>query len=153
MKQWMKQRIILIKQLLVQQQNQTKKKKDWMVLLQRFVIIALGMGLCNSQLSNAIILYTSNWFTNDTMVLQLLKDHKNWLAGAVVLHPLVMTLEGILWATGRGVYPLLLSYGISVSFLTTILSKSHSLTNVWKSLFSFQCIRTLTFLTSILLLP
>ncbi|GFH54490.1 hypothetical protein CTEN210_10966 [Chaetoceros tenuissimus] len=116
-------------------------------LLKRIFTLASAMALTNSNLARQILKRGGSFFTNDSTILQLLGDPARvfYLMGSVLLHPLIMTMEGSILAT-RDLGFLVSAYFFTMGTMLSLLKFStNSFTEVWRALFTFQAIRTITF--------
>lgn len=116
-------------------------------LLKRIFIMASIMAVTNSGLAKYIMENGGAIFTNDGAILSLLSDPSRvfYMMGSVLLHPLIMTMEGSILAT-RDLGFLVGAYGFTMTVMLSLLKFStSSFTQVWRALFSFQAIRSVVF--------
>lgn len=116
-------------------------------LLKRIFTLASAMALINSNLARQILKRGGSFFTNDSTILTLLGDPGRvfYLMGSVLLHPLIMTMEGSILAT-RDLGFLVSAYFFTMGTMLSLLKFStNSFTEVWRALFTFQAIRSITF--------
>lgn len=116
-------------------------------LLKRIFLMASIMAVTNSGLAKYIMENGGAIFTNDGAILNLLSDPSRvfYMMGSVLLHPLIMTMEGSILAT-RDLGFLVGAYGITMTIMLSLLKFStSSFTQVWRALFSFQAIRSVVF--------
>ena len=116
-------------------------------LLKRIFLMASIMAVTNSGLAKYIMENGGAIFTNDGAILSLLSDPSRvfYMMGSVLLHPLIMTMEGSILAT-RDLGFLVGAYGFTMTIMLSLLKFStSSFTQVWRALFSFQAIRSVVF--------
>ena len=116
-------------------------------LLKRIFAIAGTMSLVNSALVRAILMRGGSFFTNDKDILSLLSvpNRVLYMMGSVLLHPIIMALEGSILAT-RDLRFLVGAYSLTMSLMLSLLEfGTSSFTGVWRALFSFQLIRCIIF--------
>jgi Na+-driven multidrug efflux pump len=116
-------------------------------LLKRIFAIAGTMSLVNSALSRMILMQGGSFFTNDKRILALLSvpNRVLYMMGSVLLHPIIMALEGSILAT-RDLKFLVGAYTLTMSVMLSLLEfGTSSFTGVWRALFSFQLIRCIIF--------
>ena len=122
----------------------------------RLLVISVMIGLMNSQLSQALFLWFSNFlFTTTASTASVAKTSSAailsaqnpglYLGLSLLVHPIVLLLEGTL-LTDRLIKPMLVSYAISLSFLSISLQfLSRSFHHIWRSMFLFQVLRMVLF--------
>ena len=116
-------------------------------LLKRIFMLASVMAVTNSGLAKQIMEKGGSFFTNDMAILTLLSDPSRvfFMMGSVLLHPLIMTMEGSILAT-RDLGFLVGAYGFTMTIMLSLLKFStNSFTQVWRALFAFQAIRSVVF--------
>jgi len=124
-----------------------ENKKRAKSLLKRIFMLASIMAVTNSGLSMAFMEKGGNLFTNDATILSLLGNPSRvfYMAGSVLLHPLIMTMEGSILAT-RDLGYLVGAYGFTIAVMLSLLKfATQSFTEVWRALFLFQFIRSIVF--------
>jgi Na+-driven multidrug efflux pump len=116
-------------------------------LLKRILAMAGTMSLVNSVLSRLILTRGGSFFTNDQQILSLLSvpNRVLYMMGSVLLHPIIMALEGSILAT-RDLKFLVGAYTLTMSVMLSLLEfGTSSFSGVWRALFSFQLIRCIIF--------
>ena len=116
-------------------------------LLKRIFLLASVMAVTNSGLAKQIMEKGGSFFTNESVILSSLSDPSRvfYMMGSVLLHPLILTMEGSILAT-RDLGFLVGSYGFTMTIMLSLLKFStNSFTQVWRALFAFQVIRSIVF--------
>jgi len=116
-------------------------------LLKRIFMLASIMAVTNSGVAKYIMENGGSIFTNDSAILRLLSDPSRvfYMMGSVLLHPLIMTMEGSILAT-RDLGFLVGAYAFTMTIMLSLLKFStSSFTQVWRALFTFQAIRSVVF--------
>ena len=123
----------------------TLKKHEFRTLLRRLVITAGVIGTLNSQLSIWILKNLGTYLTKDAQILELLRHHAGWLGTALILHPLILILEGTVTAA-REFRTLLATYSVTLCIHFSMLKwYCKSFPSVWRTFLVFQCIRLANF--------
>ena len=123
----------------------TPRPQQFRTLLVRLLVFAVGVGLMNSQLSNAILQFGGSLFTNDSAILALMRDHRHYIGLGLLLHPLIMCLEGTVIAA-RDFSTLVATYAVTLGLHFGILKWfSPDFSAVWRTFFLFQSIRLVNF--------
>ena len=116
-------------------------------LMKRIISLAAITGVSISVWAKLIMERGGSMFTNDAVLLSLMRDPSRvaYLMGSVLMHPLIMTMEGSLLAT-RDLKYLMGSYGVTMAIMLAILKfGTDSFTGVWRALFLFQSVRFTSF--------
>jgi len=120
-------------------------RKDFRKILQRLLVIALGIGVLNSQLSIWILRNLGGYLTQDMRIITMMKDHAHWLGAALFLHPLILMCEGTVIAA-RDFGTLVTTYVATLGLHFGILKFfCGSFPAVWRCFFLFQSIRLVNF--------
>jgi putative MATE family efflux protein len=119
-------------------------KKFRQVLL-RLLGISAGVGLMNWQLSDAVLRFGGGIFTNDSVILQLMRNNRRFIGISLLLHPFIMCLEGTVIAA-RDFSTLTATYAVTLVVHFGILKFfCPSFPAVWRTFFLFQSIRLVNF--------
>lgn len=125
----------------------SSSKTGFSLMLRRLFLLASAMAVTNSFVAKNIMEKGGAFFTNDVTILSLLSDPKRvfYMMGSVLLHPFIMTMEGSILAI-RDLGFLVGAYGFTMTFMLLLLKfGTSSFTDVWRALFIFQAIRSITF--------
>ena len=123
----------------------TPRPRQFRQTLVRLLVFAAGVGLMNSQVSNAILQYGGSLFTNDAAILALMRDHRHYIGLGLLLHPFIVCLEGTVIAA-RDFSTLVATYAVTLGLHFGILKWfSPNFSAVWRTFFLFQGIRLVNF--------
>jgi len=124
------------------------QNKNVKILLKRILVLASAVAVIDATVSKLILQRCSSIFTNDPIIQSLISEvpiNIFYFMGSVLLHPLIMTFEGVILAT-RDLGYLVSSYCLTIGILLSLLQfRTITFSHVWRSLLMFQLIRFFLF--------
>ena len=110
-------------------------------LFRRMLVLAGGIAVANGQTSVQILKHLGQFITTDTAIVNLMQQHTSYFGFAVLLHPFIMLLEGMVIAS-RDFQTLVTTYLLTLGLHFGILKfLSNSFPAIWRTFFVFQSIR------------
>jgi Na+-driven multidrug efflux pump len=119
----------------------TQQSLDLTRMMRRLLTMSVGIGILNSQVSTLLVKCCGQYLTKNGAITGLLKKYSNYMGLALLVHPFIMLLEGIVLAN-RDFRTLMVTYTTTMVMHFTILANfSNSFPAVWRTFFLFQCTR------------
>jgi Na+-driven multidrug efflux pump len=117
-------------------------------VIQRIVVISLGVGGLNAMLAGLIPYLVPHFFTTSPAIALQMQDLSQLLSGSLVAHACTMALEGVLLAERELTY-LAGCYAVNTALILVALAmlggRAIAISNVWVTLLAFQAIRLVQF--------
>ena len=110
----------------------------------KLLVIAGIIGVVNLQVSVLILKYMGQYLTRDANIIQLMKEQSTNFGLALLLHPIIMILEGTV-ISSRDFVTLVASYAATLCVHFGALSLANSFPAVWRTFLLFQGIRFTNF--------
>jgi Na+-driven multidrug efflux pump len=116
-------------------------RSSFVKIFGRLLIMATGVGVFNSQVSVFLLKRLGRFLTKDAAIISLMKHHTDYMGAAILLHPFIMMLEGVVIAS-RDFTTLIITYSATLLMHFSLLKFfSGSFPAVWRTFFLFQSIR------------
>ena len=114
-------------------------------ILQKLSVLAVGVALFNSQVASWMIHNMGGHLAKDASIVHAMKSNAHLVGWSLMLHPLIVAMEGTVIAT-RNFRKLILTYAGSLVIHGTLLfGACNSFSGVWGTLVGFQIARLMGF--------
>ena len=122
----------------------TPQRTNFQKVFCKLLVIAGIIGVVNSQVSVLILQYMGQYLTSDANIIQLMKEQSTNFGLALLLHPIIMILEGTV-SSSRDFVTLVASYAVTLCMHFGALNLANSFPAVWRTFLLFQGIRFTNF--------
>jgi len=116
-------------------------QKAFREVFKRLLAVTGLVAVVNSNMSMLILKRMGRFLANDSTIVRLMAEHSGFLGISVLVHPLIILLEGVVIAS-RDFKTLVTTYVVTLGLHFGILKYfSGSFAAVWRTFFLFQSIR------------
>jgi Na+-driven multidrug efflux pump len=110
-------------------------------ILRRLVVVAVAVAVINSNIAVKVLQVGGKFLTRDPVIVGLMRQHTGFLGASILLHPLIMLLEGTVIASRKFRSLVIIYTGTLAWQLAALMFLTGSFPAIWRTFFLFQLTR------------